>query len=58
MPTALHPSAYEFIPPKPTMGQVLDDGGPGAIVIKGANAVDPDGNAGVFCAHPGCGTLR
>jgi hypothetical protein len=47
----------ELIDPKPTMGQVLDDGGPGAIVIKGANAVDPEGNAGVFCAHPGCGTI-
>lgn len=46
-----------LVPPKPTMGKVLDDGGPGAIVIKGANAVDPDGHAGVFCAHPGCGTI-
>lgn len=46
-----------LIPPKSTMGEVLEDGGPGAIVIKGANAVDPDGNAGVFCAHPGCGTI-
>jgi hypothetical protein len=47
----------ELIPPKPTMQEVLDGGGPGTIVIKGANAVDPDGNAGVFCAHPGCGTI-
>lgn len=47
----------KLIPPKPMMGQVLDDGGPGAVFIKGANAVDPDGNAGVFCAHPGCGTI-
>ncbi|MBX6427228.1 MAG: hypothetical protein IRZ09_15060 [Variibacter sp.] len=46
-----------LVPPKPTMGEVLDAGGPGAIVIKGANAVDPDGHAGVFCAHPGCGTI-
>lgn len=46
-----------LIPPKPTMQEVLDDGGHGTIVIKGANAVDPDGNAGVFCAHPGCGTI-
>lgn len=45
------------IPPKPTMQEVLDGGGPGTIVIKGANAVDADGNAGVFCAHPGCGTI-
>ncbi len=47
----------KLVPPKPTMGEVLDAGGPGAIVIKGANAVDPDGHAGVFCAHPGCGTI-
>jgi hypothetical protein len=46
-----------LIPPKPTMGEVLEQGGPRAIVIKGANAVDPEGNAGVFCAHPGCGTI-
>jgi hypothetical protein len=47
----------QVIPPKPTMQQVLDDGGPGAVIIKGANAVDAEGNAGVFCAHPGCGTI-
>lgn len=47
----------KLVPPKPTMEQVLSAGGPGAIFIKGANAVDPDGNAGVFCAHPGCGTI-
>jgi hypothetical protein len=47
----------KLVPPKPTMQEVLDAGGPRAIVIKGANAVDPDGNAGVFCAHPGCGTI-
>lgn len=47
----------QVIPPKPTMGEVLDAGGPGAIVIKGANAVDPQGHAGVFCAHQGCGTI-
>ena len=45
------------VPPKPTMQEVLDAGGPGTIVIKGANAVDPQGNAGVFCAHAGCGTI-
>jgi hypothetical protein len=47
----------KLIAPKPTMGEVLDAGGPRAVVIKGANAVDADGNAGVFCAHPGCGTI-
>ncbi len=39
------------------MDKVLAAGGPGTIFIKGANAVDAEGNAGVFCAHPGCGTI-
>lgn len=47
----------KLVPPKPTMQEVLEAGGPGAVFIKGANAVDPEGNAGVFCAHPGCGTI-
>jgi hypothetical protein len=47
----------KIIPPKPTMSEVLNASGPGAIVIKGANAVDPQGNAAVFCAHHGCGTI-
>jgi hypothetical protein len=47
----------KLVPPKPVMQDVLDAGGAGAIFVKGANAVDPDGNAGVFCAHPGCGTI-
>jgi len=46
-----------IVPTEPTMEKVLEKGGPGAIVIKGANAVDPDGHAGVFCAHAGCGTI-
>ncbi len=45
------------IPPAPMMDKVLAAGGPGTIFIKGANAVDAEGNAGVFCAHPGCGTI-
>lgn len=45
------------IPPAPTMDKVLEAGGPGTIFVKGANAVDPEGNAGVFCAHVGCGTI-
>jgi hypothetical protein len=28
-----------------------------SVVIKGANAVDPEGNAGVFVAHPEGGTI-
>jgi hypothetical protein len=46
-----------IVPPKATMQEVLEPGGPRTVVIKGANAVDPAGNAGVFCAHPGCGTI-
>src|SRR5690606_24310323 len=45
------------VPPRLTMGEIFDLGGPGAILVKGANAVDPQGQAGVFCAHPGCGTI-
>lgn len=47
----------KVVPPAPTMDKVLAAGGKGAIVIKGANAVDAEGNAGVFCAHVGCGTI-
>jgi hypothetical protein len=47
----------KVIPPAPMMDKVLAAGGPGSIFIKGANAVDSEGNAGVFCAHPGCGTI-
>lgn len=47
----------KMIPPAPMMDKVLSAGGPGTIFIKGANAVDADDNAGVFCAHPGCGTI-
>ncbi len=47
----------KMVPPAPTMDKVLDGGGPGTIFIKGANAVDAEGNAGVFCAHAGCGTI-
>lgn len=47
----------ELVMPKATMGEVLDGGGAGTVFIKGANAVDAEGNAGVFCAHPGCGTI-
>ncbi len=47
----------KVIPPAPMMDKVLEPGGPGTIFIKGANAVDAEGNAGVFCAHHGCGTI-
>ena len=45
------------IPPAPTMSEMLRDFGRDSIVVKGANAVDPEGNAGVFVAHPEGGTI-
>jgi hypothetical protein len=38
-------------------GTVLDKLGPGDMLIKGANAVDPAGNVGVVMAGPGGGTM-
>ncbi len=45
------------VPPELTMEETLKDFDAGSIFIKGANAVDPDGNAGVFVAHPSAGTI-
>jgi len=44
-------------PPAPTMPEILREFGPDSVFIKGANAVDPEGNAGVFMAHPEGGTI-
>jgi hypothetical protein len=44
-------------PPPPTMAEMLRDFKSDSVVIKGANAVDPEGNAGVFVAHPEGGTI-
>jgi hypothetical protein len=43
--------------PLPTMEETLRGFGATGVFIKGANAVDPDGNAGVLCAHPEGGTI-
>lgn len=40
-----------------TIKDVLDELGPNDIFIKGANAIDPYGNAGVFLGSPTGGTL-
>lgn len=45
------------VPPKLTMEETLKDFDYGSVFIKGANAVDPDGNAGVYVAHPSGGTI-
>jgi hypothetical protein len=44
-------------PPAPTMAEMLRDFGSDSVFIKGANAVDPEGNAAVFVAHPEGGTI-
>jgi hypothetical protein len=47
----------ELIPPKLTMEETLRGFNQGSVFIKGANAVDPEGNAGVYVAHPSGGTI-
>ncbi len=44
-------------PPAPTMSEMLRDFGADSVVIKGASAVDPEGNAGVLVSHPEGGTI-
>lgn len=43
--------------PAATMAQTLIDFGAGSVFIKGANAVDPEGNVGIFVANPAGGTI-
>ena len=43
--------------PGATMGETLKDFGAGSVFIKGANAVDAEGNVGVFVANPAGGTI-
>jgi hypothetical protein len=43
--------------PAATMAETLKDFGGGSVFIKGANAVDPEGNVGVFVANPAGGTI-
>jgi hypothetical protein len=44
-------------PPPPTMSEMLRDFKSDSVVIKGASAIDLEGNAGVFVAHPEGGTI-
>lgn len=44
-------------PPAPTMEVQLRDFGRDSVFIKGANCIDPQGNAAVFMAHPEGGTI-
>lgn len=43
--------------PDATMAETLQDFGAGSVFIKGANAVDAEGNVGVFVANPTGGTI-
>ena len=47
----------KLVPPALTMEETLEGFGAGSVFIKGANAVDPEGNAGVYVAHPSAGTI-
>ena len=47
----------EVEPPADTMSEMLRDFGADSVFIKGANAVDLEGNAGAFVAHPEGGTI-
>ena len=44
-------------PPPATMSEMLREFGPDSVFIKGANAVDPEGRAAAFMAHPEGGTI-
>ena len=45
------------VPPAPTMSEMLRDFGAKSVVMKGASAVDPEGNVGVMVSHPEGGTI-
>lgn len=45
------------IPPPPTMSEMLREFKADSVVIKGASAIDPEGNAGVLVSHPEGGTI-
>lgn len=47
----------KLVPPELTMEETLKNFDAGSVFIKGANAVDPERNAGVYVAHPSGGTI-
>lgn len=47
----------KVVPPAATMSEMLKGFGRESVVLKGANAVDPEGNAAVMMAHPEGGTI-
>ncbi len=56
-PAIIRVAGGQLMSPKPTMEETLRDFTATDVFIKGANAVDPQGNAGVLCAHPAGGTI-
>jgi len=46
-----------LVPPQLTMEETLKHFDQASVFIKGANAVDPEGNAGAYVAHPSGGTI-
>lgn len=52
-PVTFHSGEVMHVEP----AEVLDQLNPGDILLKGANALDPDGNVGVFMANPHGGTM-
>lgn len=47
----------EVAPPLATMSEMLQDFDQNSVFIKGANCLDPEGNAAAFAAHPEGGTI-
>jgi hypothetical protein len=47
----------QSVPPVPTMEETLAGWDDKSLFIKGANAVDPEFNVGVYNAHPAAGTI-
>jgi hypothetical protein len=56
-PPIIHLVKGKLTPPAPRMDEMLRNFDSTSVFIKGGNAVDPEFNAGVFCAHPGAGTI-
>jgi hypothetical protein len=56
-PPMIHIKKGRLVPPELTMEETLKDFDSRSVFIKGANAVDLEGNAGVYVANPSGGTI-
>lgn len=56
-PPMIHIKKGKIVPPELTMEETLRDFDARSVFIKGANAVDLEGNAGVYVANPSGGTI-